>query len=92
MLLEKSQTEVLSLGNGGILLLSQKARQVMLLVLLESGQVEPPDLAAGDLEELAQYSIADVGGVVETRHQLAELELDKIVHLLLRELLHRYRF
>ena len=63
----------------------------MLLVLLESGQVELPDPFAGDLEELAQYSIADVGGVVQTGHQLAELELDDVVDLLLRELLHRYR-
>ena len=64
----------------------------MLLVLLESGQVQPPDLAAGDLEELAQYSVADEGCVIRTGHQLAELELDDVVHLLLRELLHRYIF
>ena len=54
-------------------------------VLLEAGHVQPPDPLARHLEELAKDSIAHVRPVSWRCHQLAELQFDDVVDLLLSE-------
>ena len=61
----------------------------MLLFRFESSHIQPPYLAAGHLEELAQDLITNVGFVTVLGDQAAELELDDVVDLLLGEVLHR---
>ena len=45
-------------------------------------------MRARDAEDLAEDPVARVRGVFRRRHQLAKLELDQVVDLLLRERFH----
>ena len=66
-------------------------RHLLLSYLLEAVEVEPPHLAAGDSEQLAEQRVRDVGRVAVLGDEAAPLELDEVVHLLLGEVLHRRR-
>ena len=55
---------------------------------LEPCHVQPPDLAAGDAEDLAEGGVGDVGGVVGGGHQPPVPQLDQVVDLSICELLH----
>ena len=55
---------------------------------MEPGHVQPPDLAAGDAEDLAEGGVGDVGGVVGGGHQPPVPQLDQVVDLSICELLH----
>ena len=55
---------------------------------MEPGQVQPPDLAAGDAEDLAEGGVGGVGGVVGGGHQPPVPQLDQVVDLSVCELLH----
>ena len=58
------------------------------LDLVETSPVQPPDLRARNAEDLAQHPIADVRPSLIILDELTELELDQVVDLLLREVLH----
>jgi len=58
------------------------------MVLLEPLHIQLPDLRGADAESLAQRLVGDVGGAWLSGDDRTEPELDDVVDLLLRELLH----
>ena len=60
----------------------------MVLGLLESGQVQLPDLGARNAENLSKHLVAHILLMSRLRNQFSKLELDNIVYLLLGELFH----
>ena len=70
------------------LLQPRQQRKMAGLMSLETGQVQLADAAAGHAVDLAQDPVAHVGAIVVRGHELAELEFDEVVDLLIGELLH----
>ena len=60
---------------------SVQQRQVVDPDLLKPGQVQQPDPAGRDAENLSEDLVTCIASVAWLRHQLSKLQLDEVVHL-----------
>ena len=90
MWLQESKSEVLSGVLARLSLESLQQRPLVGSDFLEPGQVQQSDPAGRNAEDLAEDPVGHILSVAWLIHKLSKLELDEVVHLLLRELLHLY--
>ena len=90
MRLQESKSEVLSGVLARLSLESLQQRQLVGSDFLEPGQVQQSDPAGQNAEDLAEDPVGHILSVAWLIDKLSKLELDEVVHLLLRELLHLY--